>query len=389
MRIGIVAPEFPPDIGGMQTYAFEFSRELANRGHEVHVFTKPHPEGEITIPGIRVIPVLAGWRRRDRRILTEYRIDVWHVMNAAYGWLALETSPVIISVHGNDFLRPYIPVERLGLSHWPGLWRSKKWVPAIESALARWLTLRTVRKALPKATHIIANSRYTEKVFLERYPACRGKTSAGMVGVSQDYLEVAYDPPHRQKASLVTVARLAEPRKNVDLVLRALAGLKEKYDFTYTIVGDGGLRPALESLSMELGLSGRVRFTGFVSHDELKIILGRSDLFILVSSIIPGSHEGFGIAYLEANACGAPVLAARLAGAAEAVSEGVSGMFVDEITVPAVGMALDRFLNGQIAFETSACRDFARQFTWKKVVDHAIGSYQPQPHTTELADRIP
>lgn len=371
----------------MQTYALEFSRELASRGYEVCVFTRPHDAGEAEIPGIRVIPVLAGRRHLDRRILGGYQIDVWHVMNAAYSWLALETAPVIISVHGNDFLRPYIPVERPNLGRLPGLWRSKKWVPGIEATLGHWLTHRTVRKSLPKARHIIANSRYTEKVLLEHYSACRGKTSAGMVGVSPEYLQAGVSTRHPGMTSLVSVARLAEPRKNIDLVLRALSGLRDKYDFTYTIVGDGWLRPTLESLARELGLADRVCFKGFTSSGELKDILERCDLFVLISSIMPGSHEGFGIAYLEANACGSPVLAARLAGAAEAVNEGLSGMFVEEITVPAISKALDRFLSGQICFDPSACRDFASRFTWKRVVDHAIEFYSPAK--AELGAREP
>ena len=42
MRIAIVSPEFPPDIGGVETYAFEYVKELASRGHEVTVFTVRH-----------------------------------------------------------------------------------------------------------------------------------------------------------------------------------------------------------------------------------------------------------------------------------------------------------------------------------------------------------
>jgi hypothetical protein len=42
MRIGIVAPEFPPDIGSVETYSYELSAELARRGHEVTVFTHRH-----------------------------------------------------------------------------------------------------------------------------------------------------------------------------------------------------------------------------------------------------------------------------------------------------------------------------------------------------------
>jgi len=84
-------------------------------------------------------------------------------------------------------------------------------------------------------------------------------------------------------------------------------------------------------------------FKGFVSSAELKQLLSMSDLFVLASSIITRGHEGFGIAYLGANACGTLVLAARLAGAVEAVSEGECGIFVEEPGVSEIKDALKWF----------------------------------------------
>ena len=55
MRVAIVSPEFPPDIGGVETYAWEYARELARRNHEVTVFTVRHPEGEVTSPEAQII----------------------------------------------------------------------------------------------------------------------------------------------------------------------------------------------------------------------------------------------------------------------------------------------------------------------------------------------
>jgi glycosyltransferase involved in cell wall biosynthesis len=171
---------------------------------------------------------------------------------------------------------------------------------------------------------------------------------------------------------------LAEARKNVGLVLQALAQLKEHHDFSYVVVGDGPLRPQLEKLALELELRDRVRFTGFVGPTELRRLLSESDLFVLASSIHAGSHEGFGIAYLEANACGTPVLAARLAGAAEAVNEGISGFFVDEPTPDSIAGALGKFFRQEVRFESAQCRAFAARFTWEKVVDHAVAHYPVQ-----------
>lgn len=371
MKIGIVSPEFPPEMGGVQTYAFEFAQELARRGHEVTVFTLPHPEGELQTTSFRIEPLLRLRRRLDRRILQHGKMDVWHAMNAAYSWMALETSPVFVSVHGNDFLGPYQPLARLDL-------RERLHLPFGSNA-DRWLGDRLswalVKRALPHAAHNFANSKYTEQLFLRTHPACRGRTSAAMVGVSEEYFSEARPPRGAGPARLVTVCRLAEPHKNVDLVLQALGRLRATFDFRYTVVGDGYLRPSLEKLTDELGLRDRVNFTGFLDAPQLRRHLLASDLFILTTSATPVAYEGFGIVYLEAAACGTPVLAARIGGAVEAVHEGASGMFADSATVGEIEQRIRSFLSGEVSFASGDCVAFARTFSWKRVVDHCLGAY--------------
>lgn len=143
----------------------------------------------------------------------------------------------------------------------------------------------------------------------------------------------------------------------------------------YSVVGEGHRRGELEALAEKLGLRDSVHFMGRVHQRTLVAIYGRADLFILTSSITPHCHEGFGIVYLEAAASGVPSLAARLAGAVEAVDEGVSGLFVEEPTVVSIASALEGFLKGTVKFDRQACREFAQGFSWSKVVDHAMSYY--------------
>lgn len=379
MRIAIVSPEFPPDIGGVETYAWEFVKELATRGHEITVLTIPHPQGEQSLPNVRVEPVLKLCRSADRKTLASFSADVWHALNAAYAWIGSEGRDSVVSVHGNDFLRPYYPIAQPDLSQIPVAWR---WSSEVSRALRPlWISITSgmVRRSLSRTRHIIANSRYTERVLLQRIPDCRGRTSVGFVGVGAHFFDVAWQPATDGVPRLLTVCRLSEPRKNVDRVLHALARLKDRHDFRYTVVGDGRLRASLEELAQTLGLAQRVRFTGFVNQSELLDIYAHSDLMALASGVTPRSHEGFGIVYLEAAASGVPSLAARVAGAAEAVEDGASGMFVDEPTIENLADALARFLRGEIRFDRQACRSFARRFTWTSVVDHALQYYRP-PH---------
>jgi len=375
VRVAIVSPEFPPDIGGIETYSFEFVKELARRGHEVTVFTVRHAPGEIDLPGIRVEPVLKLCYAIDRDRLSGCKVDVWHALNAAYAWVAAELPRGLVSVHGNDFLNPYLPVAQPNLQRVPAGWR---WSHAVSRRLRPlWLRLteRAVRRSLAQARHVIANSRYTESALLRRIPACRGRTSVGLVGVASQFFDVARQPPQDGVLRLLTVSRLSEARKNVDRVLLALSRLKDRFAFRYTVVGDGYERKRLEGLASELRLADRVRFTGFITKEKLLDIYGHSDLLVLASGLTRDSHEGFGIVYLEAAASGVPSLAARLAGAVEAIDEGNSGMFVEGPTVDAITDALARFLSGETRFEVDACRAFARRFTWANVVDHAVQYY--------------
>lgn len=378
--VGLIAPEFPPDIGGVETYSFELAKALAGLGHQVTVFTVPHGGGEAALPGISVLPLLRQRRRLDRQLLRDYPLDIWHATNAAYAWLALEASNVVVSVHGNDFLRPYVEVERPDLDRFTPLWRlrgrARRWLTSLDRQVDRWRTRRLLARSLPKAPCVVANSRYTESVLLDMFPACRGHTSVGLVGVGDGFLQLTRTArPANAPLHLLTVCRLSEPRKNVDLVLRALAPLRGRYPFTYTVIGDGATRESLERLAEQLGLASVVRFAGRVSQAELMRELSSADLFILTSSTLPTSHEGFGIVYLEANAAGAPVLAARLAGAVEAVEEGASGMFVDEPTVPQIQAAVERFLAGKATFDPARCREFAARFTWERVAEHFAACY--------------
>lgn len=374
MHVSVVSPEFPPAIGGVETYAVEYCKALVALGHRVTVHTLRHRQGEVRIDGIEVLPNLRMRWHEDRRTLAGFKADAWHAMNAACAWLAVDRPELVVSVHGNDFLRPYYPLAQIDWKRIPFAWHLAHRQPGWLRPYWVERTARLMARTLPKARHILSNSRFTEQALLQRIPACAGRTSVAYVGVAEKFFGI-----HRMAAEdgvthLLTVCRLSEPRKNVEAVLRALARL-QAFRFRYTVVGDGADRPRLVALATELGIADRVEFAGFVTEAVLQSHYARADLFILASSIIPDSHEGFGIVYLEAAASGVPSLAARLAGAAEAVEEDVSGMFVEEPTVDALEQALRRFLSGSCRFDADVCRDFARRFTWQKVVEHALPHY--------------
>jgi len=375
LRIGLVTSEFPPDLGGVETYAWQLARELGRRQDlQVTVYAPPKSATVTPPPGVTIKPILTSCRGLDWPRLKHEPIDIWHALSAAHAWIAEEGRPVVVSVHGNDFLAPYPLTARPALAL-PGLHALRPVLWRRLRPLWRRATRKMLARALPRAAAIIANSRYTAEVLLQLHPACADKTHIAWVGVDPVFFDVARVPKNTVP-QLLTVCRLSEQRKNVDLVLRALSGLQEQFEFEYAIAGEGTLRAELEHLAETLGLGARVRFAGRVSDAALRDLYANADLFVLAASIVPGSHEGFGIVYLEAAASGVPSLAARLAGAAEAVAEGRSGFFVDVPDVASVSAALARYLSGAIRFDAVACRDFARGFSWAHVADVAEVAYR-------------
>ena len=123
MHVSVVSPEFPPAIGGVETYAVEYCKALVALGHRVTVHTLRHRQGEVRIDGIDVLPTLRMRWHEDRRTLAGFKADAWHAMNAACAWLAEDHPGLVVSVHGNDFLRPYYPLAQLDWKRIPGAWR--------------------------------------------------------------------------------------------------------------------------------------------------------------------------------------------------------------------------------------------------------------------------
>jgi glycosyltransferase involved in cell wall biosynthesis len=126
---------------------------------------------------------------------------------------------------------------------------------------------------------------------------------------------------------LFTLGRLSEDEryKGLDEVLQALPALaREVPNIVYMVAGSGNDRARLEQKAADLGLEDRVIFTGYVPEEEKAAHYRLADAFVL-----PGWGEGFGIVYLEAMACGIPVVASKLDASREAVRDGELGILVN------------------------------------------------------------
>lgn len=366
-RLGLVAYEYPPLVGGMATYAQALAQHMDARGHEVHVFAN---EQAGAVDGIHVHPLLTTDLARDLPRLRRFDMDLWHAINFGYAPLSWLKRPFVLTVHGTDFLTPWVrwKCERI-----PLLWRAS-------SRLASRPARRIIASAaLRGVDQVLTCSRFSARLFREEYP------SAGRIQVVPNGVDTAFDTlasggsrAVRHPRRLLTVCNLdvANRRKNVDGCLRAVALVGDRLDLQYWIVGDGPERPALMRLARELNIDERVRFLGRISPEELCRAYASSSLFVLVPRPMTGDVEGFGIVYLEAAACGTPSLAGRWGGAVEAVAEGRSGFFAEGSSAVAIAEALVSFFTGNARFNEDVIRGHARRHAWPSVLGRVERVYE-------------
>jgi phosphatidyl-myo-inositol dimannoside synthase len=173
---------------------------------------------------------------------------------------------------------------------------------------------------------------------------------------------------------ILTVGNLVS-RKGHDMVIRALPRLRETVpDITYLVVGDGPHRQQLEALADAVGVRDRVVFAGGVPDSDLPDIYALSDVFAMPSRehVEQCDVEGFGLVFLEANACAKPVVGGRSGGIPEAIEDGATGFLVNPNDSEDIAHAIGRLLT-----DTSLAIRMGQQgrvrvvnhFTWQKIGD--------------------
>lgn len=163
------------------------------------------------------------------------------------------------------------------------------------------------------------------------------------------------------KDVIVSVGRLV-PRKGHDTLIRAMPEiLRELPNAHVLLVGSGSYLGTLKSLVSERKLEDHVTFAGRVPDEDLVRYLCAGDIFAMPSRTRHAGLEveGLGIAYLEASACGIPVLAGNSGGAPDAVHNGVTGLVVDGFNVNEVALGVIKLLSGDRHAMGSAGRQWA------------------------------
>ncbi|CAN5804492.1 hypothetical protein BH20GEM1_BH20GEM1_10690 [soil metagenome] len=210
-----------------------------------------------------------------------------------------------------------------------------------------------LRRALTRAACIVSVSRYTAERLIDEQGLDPARVAL-LPGTFDPDLFRPREPSPRLLARLgleagqlvlLTVARLAgrERYKGYDLVLSALPGIRAEIPGAhYVLVGEGDDRMRVERRVRELDLERHVTLAGFVPDDELVDYYNLCSLFAM-----PSKREGFGIAYLEAMACGKPAIAGNRDGARDALLDGELGVLVNPDDATAFGAAAVEVLSGR------------------------------------------
>jgi phosphatidylinositol alpha-1,6-mannosyltransferase len=331
----LVTNDFPPKIGGIQSYLYELWRRLpapdttvlttryANAAdwNQAQPFRVERTRQRFLLP----TPALARHVDALAREIDAGIVFVDPMLPLGHLVQRLAARPTIVIAHGAEItvygrLPVTAPLARRVLRRVTGLVAAGRY-PAEQAA-------RVAGQSVP--TLVIPPGVDPER-FTPRDAAARAATRT----------RFGFDA----HAPLVLGVSRLVPRKGFDVLLDAVAGLD---GVQLAIAGTGRDEARLARRAARLG--GRARLLGRVPDAELPDLYASADVFaMLCRDRWAGLEaEGFGIVFLEAAACGVPAVAGRSGGADEAVVDGVTGVVVEPRDVAAVRAALDRLLGDEV-----------------------------------------
>ncbi|ARV61240.1 glycosyltransferase [Nostocales cyanobacterium HT-58-2] len=248
---------------------------------------------------------------------------------------------LIIASHLNFTIAAYWFKRLAGIPYW-----------TVAHGIEAWnIKNAAIKTALHHADLILAVSNYTRDRLLKEQNLNPNKvtllpntfdSSRFKPAPKPSYLQHSYGLKPEQPV-ILTVARLAkgEHYKGYDKILQALVQIRKIIpDIHYIIVGEGDDRPRIEQLIAQLELQDSVTLAGFVPDEQLCDYYNLCDVFAM-----PSSKEGFGIVYLEALACGKPVLAGNRDGAVDALCHGELGALVNTNDIEEIAQTLIKILH--------------------------------------------
>ncbi|HAL48356.1 MAG TPA: glycosyltransferase family 1 protein [Dehalococcoidia bacterium] len=324
------------DTGGMNVYVLQLARELARQGTNVDVFTRYHDPNDPKVvqleEGARVIHLKAGPIDAAKEDLFDF---IPEFLGELYAFQRSEDTTYDL-VHSHYWLSGRV-----------GMTLSQKWdVPHVTTfhTLAKTKLRARVGEREPmrrvnveslvmqNVDAIVVSTEEEKQDVVRLYDAVPRKVSVVPAGVDLDLFEPIEKPIAREalgireKRVILYVGRI-ERLKGIEILLRSAALVEDIADTRVLIVGghpeNDTEQDRLRALTAELGLQDVVTFTGAVEQAELPNYYNAADAFVL-----PSHSESFGLAALEAMACGTPVVASRVGGLKTFIDSGETGYLV-------------------------------------------------------------
>ena len=347
---------------------------LAGRGWRVSVITQHAAEALPLPPGatLHALPVrgAAGYFLNApalARLLRKLMPDVLNAHYASgYGSTAALVGyvPTLLSVWGSDVYDfPYEGTVK-------GWWLRRNLRRATAIASTSHAMARQVQRLTPERRHIAITPFGVDTArFAPRADAVPADAPQG------------HEPPTRNAFTIGIVKTLA-PKYGIDLLLRAFEGLCADADvmaaqpaLRLLIVGDGPQRTELEMLARVLGITGHCEFAGAVAHADVPLWLHKLDVYAAPSRL---DSESFGVAIVEAGACGLPVVVSDAGGLPEVVRDGVTGLVVPRDDARALQAALKRLVLDTALRERmgrAARAHVVHDYEWGTCVDRMEACY--------------
>ncbi len=314
MRIGITCY---PTYGGSGVVATELGLELALRGHDIHFISTAVPvrmadthhrlhfhEVEVlNYPLFDHPPYTLALASQMYNVAVNERLDLLHVHYAiphsvsaylARAMLRERRIPIVTTLHGTDITlvganRSYLPMTRFSIEESDGV-----------TAISEYLRQVTIREfGIRRPIELIPNF-----VNCDVFKPADGATQR------EDYAAGT-------EKILVHLSNF-RPVKRVTDVIEIFARVRKRLPAKLFMIGDGPDRVATEWLARDRGVERDVIFFG--KQNQVQSLLNCGDVFLL-----PSEMESFGLAALEAMACGVPVVCSRVGGVPEVVRDGVEG----------------------------------------------------------------
>lgn len=321
----IFSYDYPPSNGGIARLCQEIADGMHFHYETVTVLTRrteginnPYNFNNINIvhlPTARIFCEFASWRYL-RSLKKRKNIDVlcglWHPEGALCALAGIKN--VFILGHGTEFLS--------GKSKF----RKNIWLPIY----ARWV--------LGKAKKVIANSFYTQKLIRKINPKVDHITLP--LAVNHNYFKPIELIKNKGFLKLCTVSRVLQ-FKGYDFIAKTIASLPEKIrsQIHWNIGGTGPYLESLKYLVNELDIVNSVTFHGFIPDNHLPGFYNANDVFILCTREHQDSTqvEGFGLVFLEAQACGIPAIGTRTGGIPNAIKHQSGGWLIEQDNVQELG----------------------------------------------------